>query len=554
VIAFVSDWAGDDDIYLYDLDSENLINLTGADKGANASGQDRDPAFGPDGQTLTFRSDVSGHWAYYQIDLRTGVQTPLIDGHAEPLPYRGRLSWGATGEGGSAYAFESYQDKSLDLYVSTAAGGRQPLVQGPAGDYGPAWRPGASQIAFASWRDGAKNVYLVDADGSHLTRLTDGPGDCEMPAWRPDGDRIAYVRWREGDADLWELDVETGETRPVAVDPYPDRSPTYAPDGRLFWTRYAPGESFEVHDAVRPGRWQLWMRAGEGPERPVPLPVADMDVYAPVAGYLSWPVGASLLPVTPGPTATPESERWVELQEVDVQVAGNDPQLHADVVSSYAAWRAEVLEMSGHDLLGYVSDMFRPLGYSRHPYGHLSWHRTGRAVDLLFEWRDLQDTQSLPEGPNRLLVVREDLGPQTYWRLYLHCQDQDGTMGEPLTVAPWVFWFDLDRAKEPEAYRDGGKPGAIPEGYYVDVTRLAKRHGWYRIASYEEADFDWRWDSLGREFWHYQRTDGLMWWQAMRQLYPLETLESYYGWSTCVDELGLDPAWLEAKGIPTPAP
>ena len=127
-------------------------------------------------------------------------------------------------------------------------------------------------------------------------------------------------------------------------------------------------------------------------------------------------------------------------------------------------------------------------------------------------------------------------------------------MGEPLTVAPWVFWFDLDRAKEPEAYDAGGKPGSVPEGYYVDLTRLAKRHGWQRIAAYEEEDFDWRWDSLGREFWHYQRTDGLTWWQAMGQIYPAETLKQYYSWTVCVDELGLDAAWVEAKGIPTPAP
>jgi TolB protein len=555
MVAFVSDWAGDDDVYLLSLETGEWINLTrpagseagGADVGRAFATEERDPAFAPDGRTLTFRSDAGGSWAFYEIDLVTGART-LVGGGAEmSSAYQGGLSWNQMGESG-VYAYESYRDGNLDLYVRTEAGIHQPLVQHPAGDYGPAWRPGMAQIAFASWRDGKKDVYLVDADGSHLTRLTDGPGEYEEPSWHPDGRRLTYVRWQEGDADLWELDLDTGATRRVTTDPYPDRSPTYAPDGTLFWTRYVSGEPFETHDRFRPGRWQLWSRAGDDPERPVPLPTGDMDVHTPAAGLAFWPEAVLGSVVVPAPTPTPGAGKRAELVELDIRVAGNHPRLHADVAAPYEAWRAEVVAQCGYDVLGQVSDMFRPLGHSSHPYGHLSWHRTGRAVDLLFEWHDL------PDGPNRLLVVREDLGPQTYWRLYLHCRDQDGTMGEPLTVAPWEFWFNLDRAREPAAYAAGGKPGAVPEGYYVDLTQLAQRHGWHRIASYEEEDFDWRWDSLGREFWHYQRTDGLTWWQAMGQIYPQETLEQFYGWTVCVDELGLDPAWVEAKGIPTPTP
>ena len=88
----------------------------------------------------------------------------------------------------------------------------------------------------------------------------------------------------------------------------------------------------------------------------------------------------------------------------------------------------------------------------------------------------------------------------------------------------------------------------------ASLRALAYRHGWHRIASYEEDDFDWRWDSVGREFWHYQRTDGLTWWQAMLEIYDLETMERTYGWSVCVDELGIDPRWLGPKGVPTPVP
>jgi TolB protein len=540
VVAFVSDRAGSDDVYLLELESGEVIQLT------QASGEDRDPAFAPDGRTLAYRSNVEGGWAFYQIDLLTGTHTSLDGDKTAPTAYQGHLTWNPGDQ--ASYAYESYQEGVLNLYVHTKAGETHVLTRHPEGGYGPAWHPSTGRIAFTSWRAGQQDLYLIEADGSHLSRLTDDPADQEAPAWHPDGQHLVYVRWQDGDADLWELDLATGTTNRLTGSPYPDRSPAYAPDGTLFWTRYAPGEPFEAHDPYRAGQWQLWSRSAEGVERPVPLPIPDMDVYSPAVGYAVWPQELAPTLVEREPTPTRRAGELVDLVEMDIEVAGNQALLHGDLEAPYQAWRDEVVAQCGYDVLGRVSDMFRPLGYSGHPYGHLSWHRTGRTLDLLFEWHDP------PDGPNRLLVVRDDLGPQTYWRLYLLCREQDGSMGEPLTVAPWVFWFDLDRSKEPSAYAAGGKPGAVPAGYYVDLTRLAKRHGWHRIASYEEEDFDWRWDSLGREFWHYQRTDGLTWWEAMSEIYAPEDLEALYSWTVCVDELGLDPAWVQAKGIPSPTP
>ncbi|MFN2167305.1 MAG: hypothetical protein ACK2U9_13700, partial [Anaerolineae bacterium] len=68
-----------------------------------------------------------------------------------------------------------------------------------------------------------------------------------------------------------------------------------------------------------------------------------------------------------------------------------------------------------------------------------------------------------------------------------------------------------------------------------------------------EGDYHWNVDSNGTEYWHYERTDGLVWWAAMEQLYPPQTMEANVGW-----EMGLQRAQSEAmmrsKGVPTPAP
>ena len=42
------------------------------------------------------------------------------------------------------------------------------------------------RIAFDSDRDGNFDVYVMDADGSNQTRLTNNPAQDRVPAWSPD--------------------------------------------------------------------------------------------------------------------------------------------------------------------------------------------------------------------------------------------------------------------------------------------------------------------------------------------------------------------------------
>ena len=49
----------------------------------------------------------------------------------------------------------------------------------------PSWSPDGRQIAFATNRDGNYEIYVMDADGTHLVRLTNHPARDDSPAWRP---------------------------------------------------------------------------------------------------------------------------------------------------------------------------------------------------------------------------------------------------------------------------------------------------------------------------------------------------------------------------------
>ncbi|MGH2544331.1 MAG: hypothetical protein ACRDIB_16185, partial [Ardenticatenaceae bacterium] len=53
------------------------------------------------------------------------------------------------------------------------------------------------------------------------------------------------------------------------------------------------------------------------------------------------------------------------------------------------------------------------------------------------------------------------------------------------------------------------------------------------------------------EFWHYQYTGNLSWYDAMREVYPSDVLETYFSWEE-LRERDI-PLWtLRAKGIPIP--
>ena len=66
------------------------------------------------------------------------------------------------------------------------------LTNNDSTDWGPAWSPDGTRIAFVSERDGNWQIYVMDADGGSQTRLTNNDVEDGTPAWSPDGTRIAF--------------------------------------------------------------------------------------------------------------------------------------------------------------------------------------------------------------------------------------------------------------------------------------------------------------------------------------------------------------------------
>jgi TolB protein len=94
----------------------------------------------------------------------------------------------------------------------------------------PCWSPDGLRIAFTSDRDGAYNLYVMDADGSNVWQLTreKAPAVCYAPSWSRDGNRIAFGL--HGDKALIAT-VSPDGTQFKAVGPGHD--PCISPDGKL---------------------------------------------------------------------------------------------------------------------------------------------------------------------------------------------------------------------------------------------------------------------------------------------------------------------------------
>ena len=74
--------------------------------------------------------------------------------------------------------------RDFDIYVVNEDGaGLAQLTDHAAADYDPAWSPDGSRILFVSERDGNAELYVMDANGGNLQRLTHTPEWESWPTW-----------------------------------------------------------------------------------------------------------------------------------------------------------------------------------------------------------------------------------------------------------------------------------------------------------------------------------------------------------------------------------
>jgi hypothetical protein len=143
----------------------------------------------------------------------------------------------------------------------------------------PDWSPDGSKMVFSGADQQGFDLYVMNADGTDVTRLTNTPGDETTPAWSPDGASIAFAFDDGGEAHYHSSIAViradgTGWTEIVGADDRSLDSPAWSPDGSqiayTMFTNSAPepyvvdaggGESMKLLDGQ--GFAQSWTPDGD---------------------------------------------------------------------------------------------------------------------------------------------------------------------------------------------------------------------------------------------------------------------------------------------------
>ncbi|MBM4041992.1 MAG: HYR domain-containing protein [Planctomycetes bacterium] len=165
---------------------------------------------------------------------------------------------------GRKFVFAGYGTgaPTVHLYTMSAAGGpRTPLLDTPGmWEEFSDWSPDGSKVVFAGNIGAQACIYMMNADGTGLSKLSSGPKDV-YPSWSPDGTKVAFARAMTpgqpiGHWQIFTVDVNTRVEMRLTIDADDNGYPAWSPDG----------SQIAFHSSRNGNRWrdQLWLTTPDG--------------------------------------------------------------------------------------------------------------------------------------------------------------------------------------------------------------------------------------------------------------------------------------------------
>jgi TolB protein len=253
-LLIVSKRSGHGNIFQVNPDGSGARNLT-AHESDNSY-----PAWSPDGKRIAFASNRDGTAHVYVMDADGKNIKQLTKGEAMcRVP-----TWSADGK---TIAFCKAVEGGSQIWAVEAGGGEpKPLGEGDGWD--PAFSPDGKKILFASMRDGdGFRVYVMDADGSNVKRLTDdaNPFGYVYPTWSPDGKRIAWTGHKDNGLHIFTANADGKNAKALTDLGGLTTYAAFSPDGKTiaFFHSKAGEETGSVYTADAAGGQPKELLKGE---------------------------------------------------------------------------------------------------------------------------------------------------------------------------------------------------------------------------------------------------------------------------------------------------
>jgi len=240
-IAFWSDRASDPDVFTMNADGSDVQNIGRMDWG------DKRASWSPSGDRLVYDSWFAGHREFdlWLMNADGSNKTQLTTS-----PLRDVLpAWSPDGRW-IAFTRKRANSPAEDLWLIRPDGTGEHLLARLGS--GPAWSPDSRRLVFASGRD----MHLIDRDGRNRKRLTRIRGD-EGPsagAWSPDGKKILFSHWPVGgSSDVYVMNARGGGIRRLTSARGDDADASWSPDGRRI-----------VFGSMRDGNREVYVMDADG--------------------------------------------------------------------------------------------------------------------------------------------------------------------------------------------------------------------------------------------------------------------------------------------------
>jgi TolB protein len=267
-IYYVHGGTGGKEIWEMDYDGANQHAITHLGSIALS------PRVSPDNSRLAFSSlDKNGNQIrMFSLLLNRMVAFPAGSG-TNITP-----AWGPNGKD---LAFSSSRSGDPEIWISDATGNGSRRVTSRKGpDVSPAFNPKTgAQLAFISGGSGGiPQLYIMDADGSNVTRMTDG-GYATSVSWSPNGQFLTFAWNRKygpgapGGQDIYIMEVSTKRWIQLTHDSGHNDFPSWSPDGRHITYASSPDGRME--------HTRIWSMLADGTlQRALSSPGGDMPNWS----------------------------------------------------------------------------------------------------------------------------------------------------------------------------------------------------------------------------------------------------------------------------------